>query len=228
MSVLMVREIFGPTIQGEGDYSGSPAIFIRFAGCNMWNGLPSTRAASACPFCDTDFRRDRSTKMSVAEVLDVVHGISDGYKNNYLIVLTGGEPMLQNKQVLLTLVGSLQERGFTVQMESNGTVYDDALGDALDGLTISPKSDIKSIIADFKNVSCLKVLHPHPNPKVKINEYIDAYSASHSHIHFCLQPIDAYDEDENKNNINLTLAKVKKLGYPWRISLQTHKLLGEE
>lgn len=225
---LVVREIFGPTVQGEGDLSGSPALFIRFGGCNMWNGMPEDREASACPFCDTDFRRDKSTKMSPEEIINEVAVITDGFVNKYLIVLTGGEPMLQSKQGLLTLVYSLHEHGFTVQMESNGSVYHPEVGEALDYLTLSPKSDIKSIIADYKQVTCLKILHPHPNPKIKINDFRRALCDTERHILFCLQPIDAYNEVENNNNIRSTVAKVKELGYPWRVSLQTHKILGEE
>lgn len=111
MQTYRVKSIFGPTIQGEGLHAGMPCIFLRLAGCNAWDGRPETRAASACPYCDTDFRGGESlTWDQIAARLPLMP--TGG------CVLTGGEPLLQADQ---TLVDHLGGRYAWVDIETNGT-----------------------------------------------------------------------------------------------------------
>ena len=106
-----VKEIFGPTIQGEGLHQGMPCVFLRLAGCNAWDGRPETRATSACPYCDTDFRGGET--LTLTEILDRLPA-SPGIG----LVLTGGEPLLQADEALLPALGA---RFPWVDIETNGT-----------------------------------------------------------------------------------------------------------
>jgi organic radical activating enzyme len=111
MMTYRVKEIFGPTIQGEGLHQGMPCRFLRLAGCNAWDGRPETRAASACPYCDTDFRGGESlTLEQILERLPSTPGVG--------LVLTGGEPLLQADAALLATLGA---RFPWIDIETNGT-----------------------------------------------------------------------------------------------------------
>jgi organic radical activating enzyme len=223
--MLLVKEIFGPTIQGEGETAGCPAIFIRFSGCNMWSGKPIDQAASQCPFCDTDFTDGE--KMSVHEVVGEVVHLTRG-KTNMLVVLSGGEPLLQQESDLVELVKELHELGYTTQVETNGTVNKPAILDILDFVTCSPKLAPEECKIDWKYVTALKLLYPHPNPKITPEDFDNELSKLNSdNIHRFLQPIDKQDTRINLFNTNATIQKVKELGLPWRLSLQTHKIINQ-
>ena len=100
MSTYRVKEIFGPTLQGEGLHAGMPCVFLRLTGCNAWDGRPETRAASACPYCDTDFRGGEA--LDVSTIMDRLAALTP--KTNGC-VLTGGEPLLQADEALLSALG---------------------------------------------------------------------------------------------------------------------------
>ncbi len=110
-----VKSIFGPTLQGEGPRAGAPCLFLRLAGCNAWDGRPETRAASACPYCDTDFRGGED--LDLATILARLETLAPGARHLGL-VLTGGEPLLQADADLLM---ALAARFPWVDIESNGT-----------------------------------------------------------------------------------------------------------
>jgi len=112
MKTYMIKQIFGPTIQGEGSASGTVVCFVRFTGCNQWDGRPETKAASSCPFCDTDFRG--GARMTAGEIVARVKLLS---KNVVDVVLSGGEPALQADEAL---VSEFQLNGYTVHIEIIG------------------------------------------------------------------------------------------------------------
>lgn len=222
--MLKVKSIFGPTIQGEGKQAGMGAIFIRFSGCNMWDGRTETRAASGCPFCDTDFRGGEF--MSATDIVAKCDQLR-GFHRPLLIVITGGEPFLQPAKDLRTLAIMLQTRGYKTQVETNGTIQNEAMS-CFDFITVSPKKERGALEIDLSSIDCLKILHPHP--KLNLEHFLDLPErAEYRHIDFCLQPIDVPgDAVTTLVNLRATVDRVKELGYPWRLSLQTHKILGEE
>lgn len=205
-----VKEIFY-TLQGEGCQAGTPAVFCRFAGCNLWSGREQDRERAQCTFCDTDFVGT-----------DGVNGgkyLSDGslpYKiaslwpseevNNRLVVFTGGEPLLQVDESLLRAMHAL---GFRCAVETNGTIE---LPQGIDWVTISPKG-VNRIRA--KRANELKLVFP--QLEAMPEQFID-FDADH----FFLQPMDGPSREEN------TRAAVAycKANPRWRLSVQTHKYLG--
>jgi hypothetical protein len=114
VSGYAVKEVFGPTIQGEGLHAGMPCLFVRLAGCNAWDGRPETRAASACPYCDTDFRG--GDRLDLPALLGRLADLSGDRRLG--VVLTGGEPLLQADAPLLA---ALAARAAWVDIETNGT-----------------------------------------------------------------------------------------------------------
>lgn len=220
--MLTVKSIFGITVQGEGKQSGMPAIFVRFGGCNMWDGRPETRAKSGCPYCDTDFYGgDPMESYQVVKKCVELRGAG----RPFLVVLTGGEPMLQPKDDLCNLVLELRQAGFKTQVETNGTVWSKEFASLVDFVTVSPKRPLSKLAAVMGRVDCLKLLYPHPT--VKVEDFLDLpLHMATRHIDFCIQPVD--DGDGDPKNTKAAVELVKRLGYPWRLSLQTHKILGEE
>jgi 7-carboxy-7-deazaguanine synthase len=225
--MLQVKEIFGPTIQGEGAQAGWPAIFVRFAGCNMWNGAAETKAKSMCPYCDTDFVGGK--EMTVDEVVRAVHDLIPEHlrngKGSYLVVLTGGEPLLQPPADLTELSRTLQQMGHKTQIETNGATYNEAV-QSINFVTVSPKVPMKRIKIPWFHVDTLKLLHPHPT--VNYREFVDLITEAQRPRWFYIQPIDAGDPIISASNLAMAVNAVKELGYPWRLSLQTHKLINEQ
>lgn len=232
--MLKVKEIFGPTIQGEGELAGSPAVFVRFAGCNRWNGKEETRAASSCAFCDTDFVGGEL--MDVPTVLQRIAELTPP-GSRYLVVLTGGEPMLQNASDMVQLIREIQLSGNKVQMETNGTVWKPEVARSLNFITVSPKDPAEFLVCDWFHVTCLKLLHPYA--RVPVEPFVEIAKR----LPFaCIQPIDPVHtvdvqhpkgaqyarEAEWQRNTASAVALVKRLGDPWRLSLQTHKQIGEQ
>lgn len=204
-----VKECF-LTLQGEGAQTGSRAVFLRFAGCNLWSGREQDRGAAQCTFCDTDFvgtDGEGGGKFATAEALaDRVEAIWGPGGNHRLVVVTGGEPMLQ---LDLPLVAALKERWFRIAAESNGSLPAVA---GLDWLCVSPKAGTEII---QRSGDELKLVWP--------QEGIDpAELESWNFGQFLVQPMDCADRERAMNSaISLAMARPR-----WRLSLQAHKVLG--
>ena len=204
-----VKEIF-LTLQGEGVQAGSRAVFLRFAGCNLWSGREQDRATAQCTFCDTDFVGTDGTgggkfrgSDSLADA--VVRAWGEG-RDGRLVVVTGGEPMLQLDSAL---VDALHARGFRVAIETNGTL---PVVDGLDWVCVSPKAG-NAVVQRRGNE--LKLVWP--------QEGIDpAELESWDFEHFLVQPMDCENSEKSiEAAIRLAMDRPR-----WRLSLQNHKLVG--
>jgi 7-carboxy-7-deazaguanine synthase len=203
-----VKEIFY-TLQGEGANAGRAAVFCRFAGCNLWSGREQERADAQCRFCDTDFvgiDGEGGGRFETAEELAQACTAAAGDSALDLVVLTGGEPMLQVDEAL---IAALHARGFTIAIETNGTL---PVPRSIDWICVSPKAGtaLKQRSGDE-----LKLVYPQDGL-----DPADLEALNFTH-HF-LQPMDGA---EASRNTELSVAYCK--AHPgWRLSLQTHKLLG--
>jgi 7-carboxy-7-deazaguanine synthase len=205
-----VKEIFY-TLQGEGANSGRPAVFCRFAGCNLWTGREADRETATCRFCDTDFvGTDGPGGGRFATADDLATAVAaawpaDGGERRF-VVCTGGEPLLQLDEVLIS---ALHARGFEVAVETNGTL---APPSGIDWLTVSPKAGADLVAREGDE---LKLIYPQEGADPEGYLELDF-------SHFYLQPMDGPAIRSN------TAAALRYcLGHPrWRLSLQTHKLLG--
>jgi 7-carboxy-7-deazaguanine synthase len=203
-----VKEIFY-TLQGEGANAGRPAVFCRFAGCNLWSGREADRAKAVCQFCDTDFvgtDGEGGGRFQTADALARACRATCNADGETLVVLTGGEPMLQVDQ---DLVDALHGHGFTIAIETNGTL---PVLDTIDWICVSPKAG-----------SELKQTRGHELKLVYPQEGIDParYSALPFQHRF-LQPMDGPARDAN-TQAAIAYCKANPV---WRLSLQTHKMLG--
>lgn len=204
-----VKEIF-KTLQGEGAHSGRPAVFCRFAGCNLWSGREEDRASAVCRFCDTDFvgidghggGRFESPD-ALARAIAAVWG--DGTIRRF-VVLTGGEPLLQVDD---ELVAALHAGGFEIAIETNGTIEPPH---GLDWICVSPKAGAPLALTHGHE---LKLVYPQAG-------FGPEQLAGLDFVHFWLQPMDGPDR------VAHTAAAVAYcLDHPhWRLSLQTHKFIG--
>ena len=205
-----VKEIFY-TLQGEGANTGRPAVFCRFAGCNLWSGREADRASAVCRFCDTEFvgtDGDGGGKFDTAEAL--AGAIASCWPSNgtgdRFVVCTGGEPLLQFDA---PLVSALHSRGFSIAVETNGTLRP-PVGELW--LTVSPKADAPLALTRGNE---LKLVYPQPGAEPE-------KFAALSFDHFFLQPMDSAQRERNT-----ALAVEYCLAHPrWRLSLQTHKIVG--
>jgi 7-carboxy-7-deazaguanine synthase len=206
-----VKEIF-LTLQGEGAQAGRRAVFLRFAGCNLWTGREEDRATAVCQFCDTDFvgmDGENGGRYDATVLANKVAELWGQGTDHRFVVLTGGEPMLQVDDIL---VDALHAAGFEIAMESNGTI---AANPGIDWLCISPKagSDVVQ-----RTGSELKLVWPQRGLE------IDSFERW-GFDHFLLQPLDSGEAAINKTHRDAAMAIV--LARPnWRLSLQNHKLLG--
>ena len=207
-----VKEIFY-TLQGEGAHSGRPAVFCRFAGCNLWSGREQDRGKAVCRFCDTDFRGTDgenggkySTAAELADRIAVTWPQNVGKSVSPFVVCTGGEPLLQLDQ---ELIGALHTRGFVVAVETNGTK---PAPPGIDWICVSPKADAELILRSGNE---LKLVYPQPQaPPGRFEGLAFDY--------FFLQPMDGPDRDEHtRQSVEYCKANTR-----WRLSLQIHKLLG--
>lgn len=204
-----VKEIYY-TLQGEGVHTGRPAVFCRFAGCNLWSGREEHRETAICKFCDTDFvgvDGPGGGRFSSAEELAWVAASQwPDVPGKPFIVLTGGEPLLQ---VDAGLLDALHGAGFEIAVETNGTV---APPPGIDWLTVSPKA---GAILAVRGGDELKLVFPQPGAEPTRYEKLEFK-------HWLLQPMDGPDREANTH-----LAVTYCLTHPrWRLSLQTHKILG--
>jgi 7-carboxy-7-deazaguanine synthase len=204
-----VKEIFY-TLQGEGTHAGRPAVFCRFAGCNLWTGRESDRASAICKFCDTDFvgtNGEGGGKFSSADAL--AHAIDAlwpaTHTGSKFVVFTGGEPLLQLDEAM---VDSMHACGFEIAIETNGTLQPPA---GVDWICVSPKIGAELVLRTGNE---LKVVIP------QLGQELAAYE-SLAFEHFYLQPMDGPDAEKNTR---LAIALCKQ-NPKWKLSLQTHKLL---
>jgi 7-carboxy-7-deazaguanine synthase (Cx14CxxC type) len=205
-----VKEVFY-TLQGEGINAGRPAVFCRFAGCNLWSGREADRAAAVCQFCDTDFVGTDGTfggkyesASALAERIEACwSGVSAGKR---LVILTGGEPLLQVDDAL---VEALHARGFEIAVETNGSVEPPS---GLDWICVSPKAGAP---LKLRRGNELKVVVPQAGLDLDTLASLDF-------DHFLLQPMDGPLQRENTQRaIAMCLADPR-----WRLSVQTHKTIG--
>ncbi|MFT5142928.1 MAG: 7-carboxy-7-deazaguanine synthase [Rhodothermales bacterium] len=222
-----VKEIYY-TLQGEGVHSGRAAVFLRFSGCNLWSGREKDRAQAVCQFCDTDFFGTDGPgggRYETPQALaDAVSGVWDRREAPEMIpvaapasrdmpwparpfvVCTGGEPLLQ---LDLDLLASFRARGFEVAVETNGTL---PVPKGIDWICVSPKAGAQVVVSKGNE---LKLVYP------QVGQMPDQFSDL-AFDHFSLQPLD----DANRQS-NTAAAVAYCLAHPhWRLSLQTHKLIG--
>ena len=204
-----VKEIF-LTLQGEGAQAGRTAVFCRFAGCNLWSGREQDRAAAACTFCDTDFVGTDGLGggrfASAGALAAAMAAYWPAGQGNRLAILTGGEPLLQ---VDACLIEALHAERFTIAIETNGTMGPPP---GIDWICVSPKAATALVLTSGDE---LKLVYPQPEALPERFENLDF-------VHFLLQPMDGPEALRN------TQAAVDYcLAHPqWRLSLQTHKVLG--
>ena len=203
-----VKEIFY-TLQGEGARTGRASVFLRFAGCNLWSGFEKDRADAVCKFCDTDFVGTDGTsggKFSGAnELADTVAAHWPGGVGRY-VVCTGGEPLLQ---LDAALIAALHDRGFEIAVETNGTLV---APEGIDWICVSPKADAPLVQTRGNE---LKLVYPQRGGE-------PSRYAGLQFENFFLQPMDSAE-----GKANTRAATEYCMTHPqWRLSLQTHKLLG--
>jgi 7-carboxy-7-deazaguanine synthase (Cx14CxxC type) len=203
-----VKEIF-LTLQGEGMQAGRRAVFLRFSGCNLWSGREQDRANARCTFCDTDFvgtDGENGGRYPDAEALAAKVAALWGEGERRLVVVTGGEPMLQLDEALVT---ALHAPGFEVAVETNGTL---PATPGIDWICVSPKAGTEIV---QRSGNELKLVWPQEgvDPEALLDWGFD---------HFLIQPMDGVNRDSAKAAaVDFVLKNPR-----WRLSLQAHKLLG--
>ena len=205
-----VKEIYY-TLQGEGAQAGRPAVFCRFTGCNLWSGREADRATATCQFCDTDFvgidgpgGGQFETANDLAE--SVVEAWAAPASTHPFVVCTGGEPLLQ---LDAELIDALHRAGCEIAVETNGTIPRPG---GIDWVCVSPKAGAELVVHSGDE---LKLVFPQPGAEPEL--YADL-----PFDQFFLQPMDGPDRDRNTQ-----MAAEYCLQHPqWRLSLQTHKLIG--
>jgi 7-carboxy-7-deazaguanine synthase len=205
-----VKEIFY-TLQGEGANTGTPAVFLRFAGCNLWSGLERDRARAVCRFCDTDFVGTGGPGggkfRSAAALAQAVAGKWPlRQRAHRFVVCTGGEPLLQ---LDAPLIAALHAHGFRIAVETNGTLTPPP---GIDWLCVSPKARAPLRV---KRGDELKLIYPQRGAPPRRYERLDF-------THFFLQPMDG---PQRERNTQLAVDYCRRRPR-WRLSLQTHKMIG--
>ena len=198
----LVKEIFGPTLQGEGAHAGSPCVFLRFAVCNL-----------ACAWCDTDFAAEGAQRLEGAQIVERLVALDE--HRSRMVVVTGGEPTLQWDA---PLADAIHAAGFRIHMESNGTRMPDG---PVDWLTVSPKPQFhpKSIaLVDALPVSELKVVIDDTVDDAVLAGYERRYRCEHYFAQPCMT-------DDYQRHLARTIALVQARP-AWRLSLQLHKIVG--
>ena len=205
-----VKEMFY-TLQGEGLRAGRPAVFCRFAGCNLWSGREEDRARAQCTFCDTDFvgtDGEGGGKFETAAALaDAVLPLWPGREGGKrYVVFTGGEPLLQ---IDAALIDAVHARGFEIAVETNGTI---AAPDGIDWICVSPKAGNRLVQTSGQE---LKLVFPQAGAEPELFETL-------AFDHFLLQPLWGAHTQEN-----MRAAARYCMDHPrWRLSVQTHKWIG--
>ena len=205
-----VREMYY-TLQGEGAQTGRPAVFLRFAGCNLWSGREADRVRAVCRFCDTEFVGTAGPgggKFATADTLAAsVAALWPAGSPGRYVVCTGGEPLLQLEE---TLIEALHAAGFEVGVETNGTL---AAPPGIDWLCVSPKAAAPVVQRSGQE---LKLVYPQDEEEAQPENFEDL-----AFEHFFLQPLDGPELAENTRR-----AVEYCLAHPnWKLSMQTHKIL---
>jgi 7-carboxy-7-deazaguanine synthase len=207
--IYKIKEIF-LTKQGEGYHTGRPSVFLRFSGCNLWSGLEKDRVQAICNWCDTDFvgiNGVNGGNYDIKEILDIISNLwpSDSNSEPFL-VCTGGEPLLQLDQ---NFVDEIHKIGFKISIETNGTKLPP---NEIDWICVSPKKDTTTTL---KTGNELKFVYPQKN-------FEPTQFENYGFKHFFIQPMDNSDYEKNKKLSETFVEENPK----WKLSLQTHKILG--
>lgn len=212
-----VKELF-PTLQGEGAHAGRAAVFCRFAGCNLWSGREEDRAGAVCQFCDTDFvGSDGIGGGKFNHAQELANAIEDSWKSTEAgpqqryVVFTGGEPLLQLDEDLIT---ALHQKGFEVAIETNGTIK---IPKGVDWVCVSPKAGSELIVLQANE---LKLVVPQAGHD-SLEKLMSRFEKMDYRNRF-LQPMDG---PNLKSNMELAVALCQKRPL-WRLSIQSHKLIG--
>jgi 7-carboxy-7-deazaguanine synthase (Cx14CxxC type) len=199
-----VNEIFY-SVQGEGFWSGRPAVFVRFSMCNLWSGQEADRATAICTFCDTDFVS--GTDMTAEQVVDAASALLPHPAGDPMVIFTGGEPLLQLDD---DLAAAFAGAGFYLALETNGTI---PLHVAVDWVCVSPKTPTVRITAGDE----LKLVYPQAT--ITPDRF-----AGLDFAHFWLSPM---NDGERLNADHAAAAYAFVLKHPrWRLNTQTHKVIG--
>ena len=204
-----VKEIF-LTRQGEGYHTGRKSVFVRFSGCNLWSGLEKDRNKAICNWCDTDFIGTNGLNGGNYSLNDIVKSVCELWPENInekpFVVCTGGEPLLQLDQFF---VDEIHKNGFEIAIETNGTCLPP---DKIDWICVSPKKNTDLIL---KNGDELKFVYPQLGFEPQQFEEF-------SFNHFFIQPMDGNNYNKNEKISKEFIKKNPR----WKLSLQTHKILG--
>ena len=212
-----VKELF-PTLQGEGAHAGRASVFCRFAGCNLWSGREEDRATAVCQFCDTDFVGSDGVgggKFETASLLaDTIEEVwistSAGPQQRY-VVFTGGEPLLQ---LDTALIDALHAKGFTIAIETNGTIK---VPKGIDWVCVSPKAGSELIVLQADEIKLVIPQQGH----VAIETLLARFEKMDSRNRF----LQAMDGPNLQENLALAVRLCQKRPL-WRLSVQTHKMIG--
>ena len=212
-----IKELF-PTLQGEGAHTGRAAVFCRFTGCNLWSGREEDRSSAACQFCDTDFvgsDGDGGGKFETAQDLaDAIEqawlSTQAGPQQRY-VVFTGGEPLLQLDK---ELIDAIHHKGFELAIETNGTLK---VPTGVDWVCVSPKAGADLVVLQADEIKLVIPQSGHQNL-----ENLLARFEKMDYRHRYLQPMDGAQLAEN-TQLAIQLCQKRPL---WRLSMQTHKIIG--
>ena len=212
-----VKELF-PTLQGEGAHAGRAAVFCRFAGCNLWSGREEDRATAICKFCDTDFvGADGSGGGKFASATELADAIESTWRSTLAgpqqryVVFTGGEPLLQLDEAL---IAELHQKGFEVAIETNGTIK---VPKGVDWVCVSPKAGSDLVVLQANELKLVIPQEGH-DPLEKLLARFEKMDYRNRY----LQPMDG---PNLKMNTELAVSLCQKRPL-WRLSLQSHKLIG--
>lgn len=203
-----IKEIYY-TLQGEGYYTGQAAVFCRFTGCNLWTGREKDRISAICQFCDTDFvgmDGELGGKYEAKELVEQIRSLWPDSDQPCFVVFTGGEPALQMDE---KLVKTLHEANCFIAIESNGTI---SLPKGIDWVCISPKAGSELVVRSGNE---LKLVYPQ---RTMLPELFESWDFDH----FYLQPMDNEAVEEHTEQA----VKYIRSNPKWKLSIQTHKILG--
>ncbi|MBU3609037.1 7-carboxy-7-deazaguanine synthase [Polynucleobacter wuianus] len=212
-----VKELF-PTLQGEGAHAGRAAVFCRFAGCNLWSGREEDRASAVCQFCDTDFVGSDGlgggkfeTPKDLADAIEAAWKSTSAGPQQRYVVFTGGEPLLQLDE---ELISALHQKGFEVAIETNGTIK---VPKGVDWVCVSPKAGSDLIVLQANE---LKLVVPQAG-----HDSLEKLMARFEKMDYRNRFLQPMDGPMLKNNIELAVGLCQKRPL-WRLSVQSHKLIG--